>query len=334
MFFPQLVAGPIERPQHLLPQLNLAHEFDVHKARRGIERILWGFFKKLVIADQIGVIINPMFLNLPSDGPSLIVLMALFTYQLYCDFSGYSDIAIGAAMVLGIELTENFNRPFSSTSVAQFWRRWHISLSNWLRDYLYYPLALGWGKISRLRLYSSLFITFVLIGLWHGANWTFVVMGALHGFYLVFGSLTEKIRRRLADFIGLNRLPRLRQVMQVLMVFVLVSVSFIFFRSESLSQAWYIVSHSSANLVDIFNYDYIRHSLFRGSGLWKGKLIILVFLSIVFMELMQYYREKTGKFSILDDNAKWLRYSWYYALVLIILCFGYVGSQTFIYFQF
>ena len=190
LFFPQLVAGPIERPHHLLPQLSATHTFDPTLARRGLERMLWGFFKKLVIADQIAQVVNPLYANLPHDTILLISIAILFSYQLYCDFSGYSDIAIGTAMMLGFSLTENFNRPYAARSITDFWRRWHISLSSWLKDYLYYPLALGWGRVTKLKLYMSLFITFVLIGLWHGANWTYVVFGAIHGVYLVLELLT------------------------------------------------------------------------------------------------------------------------------------------------
>ena len=150
MFFPQLVAGPIERPQHLLPQLNTVNSFDFIKARRGLERMLIGFFKKLVIADQLAIIVNYGYSNLYSlDSLTLLFIFVLFAYQIYCDFSGYSDIAIGSALMLGYELTENFNRPFSSQTVGEFWRRWHMSLSNWLRDYLYYPLVFSLGKISK-----------------------------------------------------------------------------------------------------------------------------------------------------------------------------------------
>lgn len=342
MFFPQLVAGPIERPQNLLPQFKLEHNFDAYRVRRGLERMLWGFFKKLVIADQIAAIINPIFLNLPPpnalvtplDGPSLVVLLALFSYQLYCDFSGYSDIAIGSAKVLGFDLMENFNRPFSATSIADYWRRWHISLSSWLRDYLYYPLALGWGKVSRVRLYLSLFVTFTLIGFWHGANWTFVLMGAIFGIYLVFGSITEKIRERFAEIIGLTKAPKLRRAIKILIVFILVSLGNIFFRVENLRQAWYILAHLSDNLVNIFNYHYVRYALFRGSGLWKDKVIIVVFFSVILMEVFQYYQTKRGGTYLFDEKSKPVRYAWYYALILIILFFGYFGAQTFIYFKF
>lgn len=333
MFFPQLVAGPIERPQHLLPQFKLVHHFDPDKARRGLERMLWGFFKKMVIADNIAVIVDRLFLHLPSDGPTLILLIVLFAYQLYCDFSGYSDIAVGSALVLGFELTENFNRPYASRSIAEFWRRWHISLSNWLRDYLYYPLALGWGKVSRWRLYLSMLITFVLIGLWHGANWTFVIMGALHGAYLVIGSITSKTRQRLAEFIGLSKQVKTRSLLQSFVVFILASFSFIFFRAESPSQAWYIVSHLGSGVSNLFSLDFILHKLFRGLNLGTIGFIVVV-ISIVVMEILQSYQERCGTFYVFDQKPKIVRYSWYYVITLAIVFFGYFGEQAFIYFRF
>lgn len=334
MFFPQLVAGPIERPQHLLPQLKVAHAFDVTRARRGLERILWGFFKKMVIADQIAVVINPLFAHTPSQGPVLIFMAVAFSYQLYCDFSGYSDIAVGAALVLGFELVENFNRPFASISVAEFWRRWHISLSSWLKDYLYYPLALGWGRVSQARLYLSLFITFVLIGLWHGANWTFVIMGALHGMYLVVGSMTEKLRERFTSRIGLARLPRLRHALQVVTVFALVTLSFVFFRASTVSQAWYITAHLGSGLSNLLSYHYMRYQLFVGMGVWNNGLGLVVFLAVIAMEVYQYFQAVLGTRYPLETRQKTLRYGWYYGVAMAILLFGYFGGQTFIYFKF
>lgn len=334
MFFPQLVAGPIERPQHLLPQLHLTHSFDATRTRRGLERMLWGFFKKVVIADQIAQVINPLFANPSSEGPVLIFMVVAFTYQLYCDFSGYADIAVGSAMVLGFELTENFNRPFAAVSVAEFWRRWHISLSNWLKEYLYYPLALGWGKVSKVKLYASLFITFVLIGLWHGANWTFVVMGAMHGTYLVVGSITEKWRQRFAQAIGFVKVPRLRKAWQVGVVFLLVTLSFIFFRATSVAQAWYIVTHLTTGLGNLLSYHYVRYELFTGLGVWNNGLGLVVFLCVVVMELVQYYQARANTQYLFDTEPSWIRLGWYYALVVAVLCFGYFGAEGFIYFKF
>lgn len=342
MFFPQLVAGPIERPQHLLPQFKLPHDFNRQNVRRGLERMLWGFFKKLVIADNIALIVNYVYANLEYFknnesvvGLALILAAALFTYQLYCDFSGYSDIALGSALVLGYDLTENFNRPFAAHSIAEFWRRWHISLSNWLRDYLYYPLALGWGKVSKAKLYLSLFITFVLIGLWHGANWTFVVFGAIYGLYQIIGSLTEKARAKLAQLIGLTKLSKFHGFLKIVTTFCLVSLANVFFRADDLYQAWQIITHFGDGLVHVVDYKYLRYQLFTDKifGVAKG-VMAGVLLAIVIMEVIQYYQAKKNDLYIFENSNRLFRYGWYYFLLLSILFFGYLQASTFIYFQF
>ncbi|MCX6738818.1 MAG: MBOAT family protein [Candidatus Parcubacteria bacterium] len=329
MFFPQLVAGPIERPQNLLPQFHAIREFDPVNARKGLERMLWGFFKKLVIADQIATIINPIFKDIPNNGPALLFVMFLFSYQLYCDFSGYSDIAIGSAQVLGFCLTENFNRPYASTSISEFWRRWHISLSNWLRDYLYYPLIFSVKEKTKWTMYWATIITFVLIGLWHGANWTFVVMGALHGFYIVFGSVTEKYRQKISEYVGLTKVPKLRHTLQVFIIFWLASFSFVFFRAESVGQAWQIISHLGDRLLNVRG----AIASLKGFG-FGGTQHLVVYMMIVFMEIVQYFQAQKNKFFLFDDKPKALRYAWYYVLILVILFYGYFGETAFIYFQF
>lgn len=335
MFFPQLVAGPIERPSHLLPQLKPSYNFDAHLARLGLERMLWGFFKKIVIADQIASIINPLFSNLPQDAPAAWLLLFLFAIQLYCDFSGYSDIALGSAQVLGLKLSENFNRPYAARSIADFWRRWHISLSSWLRDYLYYPLALGWGKVSKLRLYFSLFITFTLIGLWHGANWTFIILGALHGFYLVFALVTDKFRKSLVAKTGLDKWPKLYHALQVMTVFILVAFSWLFFRVQSLSQAWLLIQSLFHNFQLFFSWTYWRHDLLTGQALGTySNVLAVIVLMVAIMELVQSKQAKADTFYIFDRQSKWLRYLWYYFLLISIIFLSYGSEQDFIYFQF
>ncbi len=330
MFFPQLVAGPIERPANLLPQLHAVHSFDAGRARRGLERMLWGFFKKMVIADNIGVIVNDLWTTLPSDGPTLIILATLFAFQMYCDFSGYADIAIGSAKMLGFDLMENFNRPFASRSVAEFWRRWHISLSSWLRDYLYYPLAFSGKRITPLRLHLSTVVTFVLIGLWHGANWTYVIMGGLYGVYIVGGTITEKWRLYLANISMLTRVPAAHHALQIFVTFSLVSFSLIFFRAENIQQAWYFISHLGN---DLGNFEPLR-IWFEALQL-PDKMRFAIFLSgIVLMECVQYFQARSATFYVFDTYPRLFRYGWYYLLIIAILVFGYFKAQTFIYFQF
>ena len=336
MFFPQLVAGPIERPQHLLPQFKNTYSFDEQRVTRGLERMLWGFFKKLVIADNIALIVNHIYAGHITDGPILILVVFLFAYQLYCDFSGYSDIAVGAALVLGFELTENFNRPYAARSVSDFWRRWHISLSSWLRDYLYYPLVLSGKKHSRFRLYLSLFITFVLIGLWHGANWTYVAMGALFGTYLILESLTEKWRKKLFTTIWPFKIPLVPIILETGITFVLVCIAWVFFRSETILQAFTILTHLGTGLSQLHSLTYIRYTLLGNPGLGVVSKLTLagVIVSILYLEIVQYLGTQKNR---LDPWTLWpgsVRFGWRYATLIAILLLGYFGGLSFIYFQF
>jgi D-alanyl-lipoteichoic acid acyltransferase DltB (MBOAT superfamily) len=333
MFFPQLVAGPIERPQHLLPQLNTTPAFNAVGVRHGLELMLVGFFKKVVIADQLAPLVDHLFTpDITHNGAALLIASAAFTYQLYCDFSGYSDIAVGAALVLGYNLVQNFNRPFAARSIAEFWRRWHISLSSWLRDYLYYPLAFGGAHVTKVRLYMSTLITFVLIGLWHGANWTYVVMGALHGIYLVSSALTEKLRAAIVRATHIARVPWLFALWQTGCVFLLVMVSFIFFRATSLS-------HALSILTDVlrapFDYPYLLahwSELVTVTGVGIGLKGVLI--AICALELHQYFQEKKSSPYIFDTAPRFIRILWYYVLLFAVLGLGYFGEHAFIYFQF
>lgn len=337
MFFPQLVAGPIERPQHLLPQLHEEKVFLYERALDGLTIMLWGFFKKLVIADQLAVVVDHVFGNLYTSNPTVILIaVILFAYQLYCDFSGYSDIAVGSARVLGYELMQNFERPYRARSIAEFWRRWHISLSNWLRDYLYYPLAISWRSWGKAGSHIALFITFVLIGLWHGANWTFIILGAIHGAYLVLGQLTKNLRTRMAERIGVSRWPRLHEAWQVLAVFSLVAFSWIFFRAPSFHDAWYIVSVLPEGVAAVFDLEYLRYQVLTVAALGIPKLFLLLrVLAIAFMEIVERYTTSTA--AIRSKMILWplgWRLAAYYVVVFWILLLGNFGAQSFIYFQF
>ena len=336
MFFPQLVAGPIERPAHLLPQFRKEHIWNEQQVILGLERMLWGFFKKLVIADNLALVVNHIYGSDILDGPPLILATVFFSYQLYCDFSGYSDIAVGAAQVLGYEITENFNRPYAARSIADFWRRWHISLSNWLRDYLYYPLALSGKHHSQNRLFASLFITFVLIGLWHGANWTFVLMGALYGFYMIFATITEKWRKTFNNFIGLTRAPKIHHLLQVLITFSLVCVAWIFFRANSVSQAFTIITHLGSNLNLLFNVSYLRYTLFGFPVLdaTNKTTLLLVAVAIIGLEFVQFLGEKNKTRSPWAIWSTRARFAWRYVTLFSIVFVGYFGALSFIYFQF
>ena len=204
MFYPQLVAGPIERPQNLLHQFRQKHSFDSDRVFEGLKIMIWGLFKKLVVADRLGIYVNGAYNHLDQqDGMTLIMATIFFSFQIYCDFSGYSDMAIGAAKVMGFDLMTNFKRPIFAKSTGEFWKRWHISLSTWFKDYLYFPLGGNRGSVSRT--YVNLMIVFFISGFWHGANWTYIIWGGINGFYLVFAIITKKYRDKMGEIIGLNK---------------------------------------------------------------------------------------------------------------------------------
>ena len=221
MFYPQLVAGPIERPQNLIHQFHEKHIIEYQSVVDGLKLMAWGLFKKVVIADRLALLVNVVYNNPTAyTGLTLIVATVFFAYQIYCDFSGYSDMAVGAAQVMGFKLTNNFYRPYFSKSIAEFWRRWHISLSTWFRDYLY--ISLGGNRVSKARWHFNILLTFLISGLWHGANWTYIFWGALNGTYLLFSMWTNDIRNKIADFLGLNKWPKTYRLAQVMTTFSLV----------------------------------------------------------------------------------------------------------------
>jgi alginate O-acetyltransferase complex protein AlgI len=320
-FFPQLVAGPIERAGNLLRQIHERHDFNYAMATDGLRLMLWGFFKKLVVADRVAVYVNEVY-DQPSahSGLQLLVATYFFAYQIYCDFSGYSDIAIGAAKVLGYNLTVNFSFPYAARGIADFWHRWHISLSTWFRDYLYVPL--GGSRVGTWKLYRNILIVFVLSGLWHGANWTFVVWGALHGLYLIAERATVRVRERLSSLVGLHATPRLAAAVSIVLTFHLVLVAWVFFRSASVSQALTILgriaSASGGLRIDGFGTDEI----------------VAAVVAIVLLEAVQLAQRRTSLNRVVRRQPGWVRWSLYYAAVILILLFGRFDEREFIYFQF
>lgn len=235
-FFPQLVAGPIERSTNMLPQLRVSHPFDYDEAKAGLVQMLWGYLQKLVIADRLALLVDAVFSSPGQFGSVASALAAVFfAVQLYCDFSSYSDIAIGAARVMGFRLSRNFNAPYLSASIGEFWANWHMTLSGWFRDYLYIPL--GGNRKGLARTCINLMVVFLVSGLWHGAAWTFVFWGALHGAYSVASRLSGPLRARLLAALGVRRQSRLHHALCVLLTFAFVVLAFVFFRAESLADA-------------------------------------------------------------------------------------------------
>jgi D-alanyl-lipoteichoic acid acyltransferase DltB (MBOAT superfamily) len=320
-FFPQLVAGPIERAKNLLPQFQRNRHFDYDQAVDGCRQMLWGFFKKTVIADKCAANLNPLWDSYADySGVSLWMLALLFTFQIYCDFSGYSDIAIGCARLFGIKLLNNFNYPYLSRSIPEFWRRWHISLMTWFRDYVYIPL--GGSRCAQWKVIRNTFIVFGVSGLWHGANWTFVVWGLYHGTLIVLYKLLH-INTKDRDILAVGRwLPSIKDMCRVIITFLLAVVGWVIFRAETIAQAWDFVSRMFLTAFDDFHFR-------LGS--------INTFIAILLLIVVEYLQRDKAHVLQFPDNRVFRCSSVRYALYACIglLMFFYAGEvQTFIYFQF
>ncbi len=342
MFYPQLVAGPIERPQNLLHQFVEKHEFNYNRVTSGLKLMVWGLFKKVVIADRLSIFVDQVY-NDPSqfEGLSLIVATLFFTFQIYCDFSGYSDMALGAAEVMGFKLMQNFKRPYFSRSISEFWKRWHISLSTWFRDYVYIPLG-GNRTSSKWRWYYNLVIVFLLSGLWHGASWTFIIWGAMHGFYLVFAIISESLRDKINKGIGITKFPALWRIWQMIITFSLVSFAWIFFRANSTNDAFYITSHLFSDVWE--SCSAIAENFYKtgqGKNVFAPILLgqniqefIIAIVALVFMETVHFMQEKGSVRQKINKQPLLVRWSIYYLAVLAILFLGVFEQRQFIYFQF
>lgn len=323
MFYPQLVTGPIERPQNLLPQLKSKHTFNYDTFTSGLRLMAWGLFKKVVVADRLAILVDHVYDNPHHySGISLLIATIFFTYQIYCDFSGYTDIAIGAARVMGINLMQNFKNPFQAKSMAEFWRRWHISLSTWFRDYLYIPM--GGNRVKLPRHIFNLFIVFLIGGLWHGANWTYILWGALHGFYLVFALLTQKPREKIASSLGIQRFAFL----SMLTVFSLVAYACIFFRANSIADAFYIGTHIFHSIPEFFHLHHLQNMRVTNAYLVFSCVLIL------FLETVQFFDERYALFTRFLEQPRAVRWAFYYVGFFVIGVYGIFEHRQFIYFQF
>lgn len=325
MFYPQLVAGPIERPQNLLYQFHEPHSFDHARVVAGLRLMLWGMVKKVVIADRLAVAVTTVFSN-PESHFGLAALLAVyfFTFQIYLDFSAYSDIARGCAEVMGFKLMRNFNAPYLAKSLSEFWLRWHISLSTWFKDYLYFPL--GGNRVSFARWQINLIIVFLVSGLWHGASWNFIIWGGLHGFALVFLNVTQPVRSKIARFLKLEMFPRATALLGGLVTFHFVAFAWIFFRAATFNDVVILVR----NLFEWKNGFAVHQFSSFGIGLFDILLGIVLTGSIVALERLSL-RQKP--FSI-DFFPSWVRWGTYYAAVGLILFLGVFSKHQFIYFQF
>ncbi len=320
MFFPQLVAGPIERPQNMLHQFHEKKSFNICNVYDGLSLMAWGFFKKLVVADRAALLVNQIYNNIEGySGGYLAIATVFFAFQIYCDFSGYSDIARGSAQVLGFKLMVNFDKPYFSKSISEFWRRWHISLSTWFRDYLYIPL--GGNRASRARWQMNLFLTFLVSGLWHGANWTYVLWGALNGSYLLAAIWTGDLRTKVWSWTQLDRFPVFMNAIKIAVTFCLVSFSWIFFRAGSMHDVKYILANMFGKSSAVTPFD-------------SYELALCAFFICILVAIEMYEAGKTWLRRVLEGSILF-RWGFDYALILVILAFGvYDNPGKFIYFQF
>lgn len=319
-FFPKLISGPIERGVNLLSQLQNPKPFDNHLFISGIELFFWGLFKKIVIADRLGQYVDMVFAH-PQNYWGLTSILAawLFTLQIYCDFSAYTDMAIGCGRIFGIKLSQNFNFPYLAGSIADFWRRWHMTLTSWFRDYVYIPL--GGNKVSSARLSVNITVVFLLSGLWHGAAWTFVFWGGLHGLFYLIGKNTEPYRTRIREFLGIR--GKVAQILQIMINFNLVSLAWVFFRASSIEDALCLISHMFKNLSMPIQMLNLKFSTYLAFGFA---------LFFIILELL-HYKDAKQNYRFLCSNKMPVKYLAYTVGLLFISLFG-LNSKQFIYFYF
>ena len=332
-FFPQLVAGPIERSKNLLEQLRKQKRFSYENMVNGFMLMIWGYFMKMVIADRIAIFVDEAYgMEVLYDGRYLLIASILFAFQIYCDFAGYSTIAMGAARVMGFELMENFKCPYYAQSVAEFWRRWHISLSSWFRDYLYIPL--GGNRKGIVRKYVNTMIVFLVSGLWHGANWTYVVWGGLNGLYQVIGGIFMPLKKKLYQVVPILEKWVIFKIPRILVTFILVDITWIFFRADSIAHAVNVFER----IVHMNNPELLANGTLYDLGLNEKNFIVLLltFIILFLVDIAKYngikLREKILQLNIIN---RWL-------IILIgiwsVILLGIWGSGyeavNFIYFQF
>lgn len=336
-FFPQLVAGPIERSRNLLKQIQNIHNIklcDLDRITRGIILMVYGYFLKMVIADRIAIAVNTVFDNYKMYGCVELIFAATgFAIQIYCDFQSYSLIAMGAARIMGLSLMENFNTPYFSRSIKEFWRRWHISLSSWLKDYVYIPL--GGNRCSKSRKYFNIMITFFVSGIWHGANWTFIVWGIIHGMYQVIGEILSPIRKRAIELLKINTECFSFKLGQVFVTFVMTVFAWIFFRADTIKDAFMYISRifTRTNIWNLFNASIYTLGLDR----IEMNVLLLSLMVLLLVDLVRYKKQIMIDSFMLEQNL-WFRWICLIGFIIFIVIFGEYGSafdaQQFIYFQF
>jgi D-alanyl-lipoteichoic acid acyltransferase DltB (MBOAT superfamily) len=338
MFYPQLVAGPIERPQNMLHQFREDHPFRYEQVVDGLKLMAWGFFKKIVVADRLALMVNYVY-DAPQqhEGLSIVLATVCFAFQVYCDFSGYSDIALGTAGVMGFNLMKNFDSPYFSLSISEFWRRWHISLSTWFKDYVYIPL--GGSRVPKWRWNANLMIVFLISGLWHGASWMFIIWGALHGIFLILENVTKGVWSKIARAFNLAPVWLGMNFIRLAVTFSCVCFAWIFFRAASMKDATYMVTHLFSGWRNSISSIMTNINLSREHNLYLGLSFaefVAAWLSVLVLLAGEWYQKRRGISNplILFQHTR-LRWAVYYVLLMAIVLLGvYSKSQQFIYFQF
>ena len=333
VFFPQLVAGPIERPDNLIPQLKAEHKWNNEDALAGFKRMVVGFFKKVVVADLLANYVNVIYNDVENaTGLGVVIASVMFAVQIYCDFSGYTDIAIGCARIMGYRLMQNFDRPYCAKSIKEFWNRWHLSLSTWFRDYLFFPL--GGSRCSTLKRYRNVMIVFLVSGLWHGADWTYVIWGALHGVYQVLGYITINARKKMFEKFGWNWDSKWHGMLQTAVTFVLADFAWIFFRANNTAELGVLLNRLftswSVPMSEVF--DTMGLTL-TGAVISVLSVAIMVILDRLVRHNEQPQPDGTLRSTLAISNGKSLIYVWAIIIAWMVLLAG-DGSSSFIYFQF
>ena len=325
LFLPQLVAGPIEKPQTLLTQFKTSVNFDYERTIAGLYKIGWGLFKKVAIADRLAFVTTPIFQNIYQfSGLSLLVAVLFFGIQIYADFSGYSDIARGTAQVLGYNLSMNFRQPYLSTSLYEFWKRWHITLTNWFREYVYFPL--GGNKKNAVRHYVNIMLVFVLSGLWHGANFTFIAWGVWHGLFYILENLYRQITKK--------RAVLLTGLFSRVLIMVIVLGGWIFFRANSLAEVQYIFTHLFKGVQEQLNLLWINHGITYDLFFVSPIQLLLALLLIIFLFCVDIFLEKRPVIPVIRELSMAKRWSVYYIFIITFCLLAVNSGRQFIYFRF
>jgi len=336
-FFPKLVQGPIERSADLIPQLKTQYKFNYNNMRSGMLLFTWGLFKKVVIADRLGIFTNNVYDNVHSyQGLPLLIATYFYAFQIYMDFSGYTDMAIGSARLFNINLSRNFNSPYLATSVIDFWRRWHITFSRWILDYIFKPLQMQWRNWKHWGTAAALIVTFLISGIWHGASWGFVIWGGLHGLFMACSVIYKPYQQKLHKALGIEK-SRLLKVMQIIVTFHLVCFAWIFFRAKGLNDAWYVVTHLLRPVAADARYETSNDYLIQKILMGQPREFFIVLLSLVTTVAVSFVvnRDENNSLSVFWERRSLpVRWGLYVSLVLSIIVFAVYESSTFIYYQF